>query len=502
MAILSLLLVGLAGYYISWVIYARWFHPYSKYPGPFLASISRLWIAKEVAQTRGDQAVKELHDKYGPIVRIAPDEVDILDPSAIKTLYGAGTAFTKTDFYTAFHAPWARYPEHFVATDETLHSQRRRLLSHIYSMTNIARFEQGIDTCTSIILQRFHQLAASDNNTTDLAVWFRWYAFDVVGQLFFSRHFGFLEKEEDYKGWIEATDLLIPYLAMSAVIQPWLRPFLMLAGVARPSILKGAKMIGTLEQVCEECISGRQGEMDARGKGKGKDDLLDMFFGVMENTGDEDWFGRLEIKGEIYTAIVAGSDTTAIALTSIFYHLMKKPETYRKLKAEIDNATKAGELSRPFIRYQEAVKLKYLDAVCKEGMRLHSSVSLALPRHVPPGGATVAGEWLPGGYRVGVNPHLVQRDKGIFGEDADEFRPERWFEKDAATLDRHILGWGEGAHLCLGKNISLSEIYKLVPELIRSFDMELVNHQKEWTITSLWFNKPSDVNIRITARKQ
>ncbi|KAK4223596.1 putative cytochrome P450 pisatin demethylase-like protein [Podospora fimiseda] len=500
MAILSLLLVGFVGYYISWVVYARWFHPYSKYPGPFLASISRLWIAKEVAQARGDRVVKALHDKYGPIIRIAPDEVHILDPTAIKTLYGAGTAFTKTDFYTAFHAHWARYPEHFVATDETMHSQRRRLVNHIYSMTNISRFEPGIDTCTSLILNHFHTLSKSSSPTTDLSIWFRWYAFDVVGELFFSHHFGFLAEKKDYKGWIESTDLLIPFMAIASVIQPWLRPFLMFAGILKPSILRGAKMIGTIEKVCQECIDTRVKEMEELPEER-KEDLLGQFFGVMESYGDEGWFGGLEIKGEIYTALMAGSDTTAIALTSILYHLLKKPETYRKLKKEIDDATKAGELSKPFIRYQEASKLRYLDAVVKEGMRIHASVALSLPRHVPEGGAEVAGEWFLGGYRVGVNPQLIQRDRSVYGDDADEFRPERWLEGDAANMDRHILTWGDGAHLCLGKNIALMEIYKLVPELIRSFDMELVNSDKDWTVTNLWFNKPSDVNVRVKARK-
>ncbi|KAK4164391.1 putative cytochrome P450 pisatin demethylase-like protein [Cladorrhinum sp. PSN259] len=500
MAILGLLFAGFALYYVSWIIYARWFHPYSKYPGPFLASISRLWIAKEVAKGTSYISIKKWHDKYGPIVRIAPDEVEILDPAAIKQIYGAGTSFTKTNFYTATHAPWARHPEHFVATDPVEHAQRRKLVNNIYSMTSIARFEQGIDTCTSIILERLREQAATDK-AIDLSVWFRWYTFDVIGELFLSRPFGFLDKKEDYRGWIEAIDLLIPFLTISAVIEPWVRPLLMFVGILNPSILQGAKAIGMIEKVCEECVAGRQKEIDDDGGVLQKDDLLNMFFWVMENHGDEDYFGRLEIKGEIYAAIGAGSDTTAIALTSIFYHLMKTPEAYRKLREEIDSATEAGELSRPFIRYQEAAKLRYLDAVCKEGMRIHTSVGLALPRHVPPGGATIAGQWFPGGYRVAISPFLVQHDKGVFGEDADQFRPERWLESDAANKEKHIIGFGDGPRICMGKNIALSEIYKLVPELIRSFDFELADPNKEWTVTNSGFNKASDVNVKIKARE-
>lgn len=191
-----------------------------------------------------------------------------------------------------------------MAIEPAAHAARRKLVSHVYSMTNIARFEEGIDTCTSLILSRFRQLASSSQGpTADLSVWLRWYAFDVVGELFFSRHFGFLEKAEDYKDWIRSTDLLIPFLAISAVLEPWLRPFLMLAGITRPQVYKGAKALGAIEKACDECIGAREKELEEKGGVFEKDDLLAMFFRVVETTGDEDWFGPLEVKGEIYAAM-------------------------------------------------------------------------------------------------------------------------------------------------------------------------------------------------------
>lgn len=117
---------------------------------------------------------------------------------------------------------------------------------------------------------------------------------------------------------------------------------------------------------------------------------------------------------------------------------MRTPTAYAKLTAEIDEAAHAGHLSLPIIQYHEAIGLPYLSACCKEGMRLHPSVGLTLPRHVPRGGCVIAGEWFPEGTRVGVNAAVVQRDKRIFGEDADEFVPERWFRRDAARMERYM----------------------------------------------------------------
>lgn len=127
----------------------------------------------------------------------------------------------------------------------------------------------------------------------------------------------------------------------------------------------------------------------------------------------------------------------AAAITAILYHLLRTPSAYAKLTAEIDQASGAGFLDR-VVQYHQAIGLKYLGTCCKEGMRLHPSVGMTLPLHVPAGGAVIAGEWLPEGTRVGVNAAVTQRDKSIFGEDADAFVSERWFRPDAARMERYM----------------------------------------------------------------
>lgn len=151
----------------------------------------------------------------------------------------------------------------------------------------------------------------------------------------------------------------------------------------------------------------------------------------------------------------AGSDTTAISIRAILYYLMKAPEAMRKLVDEIDEANAAGRLSRPRLKYAEAVKLPYLVAACKEGMRMHPSVGLGLPRHVPEGGKEIAGRFFPGGARVSINACVVHFDEGIFGADAAEFNPDRWFRCDAANMDRHMLQFGGGSRTCIGKNVRI-----------------------------------------------
>jgi hypothetical protein len=76
---------------LAWVIYYRFLTPLAKIPGPFSASLSRLWLMRN--SVRGDmhQTYINLHRQYGPVVRTGPTEVSIADPAAIKPIYGECT---------------------------------------------------------------------------------------------------------------------------------------------------------------------------------------------------------------------------------------------------------------------------------------------------------------------------------------------------------------------------------------------------------------------------
>ena len=200
--------------------------------------------------------------------------------------------------------------------------------------------------------------------------------------------------------------------------------------------------------------------------------------------------------------IFAGSDTTAASLRAIFYYLCRNPEAHRKLLAEIDDAERKGELSNP-VTFAEAQNLRYFQAVIKEALRMHPAVGLLLERIVPRGGAEIKGVWLPEGTVIGMNPWCASRDKSTYGQDADVFRPERWLEANEERLkimDRNFLAFGAGTRTCLGKNISLLEMSKLVPQLLRRFDFDLSDPDREWTLHDYWFVRQTGLICRVKRR--
>ena len=200
--------------------------------------------------------------------------------------------------------------------------------------------------------------------------------------------------------------------------------------------------------------------------------------------------------------IFAGSDTTAASMRAIFYYLNRNMKAHEKLLDEIDEADRKGELSDP-VTFAEAQNLKYFQAVIKEALRMHPAVGLLLERVVPEGGAEVGGVWLPEKTVIGMNPWIASRDKATYGEDAYEFRPERWLEADEERLkimDRNFLAFGGGARTCLGKNISFLEMSKLVPQVLRKFDFELSDPSKEWTLHDYWFVRQTGLICRVKRR--
>ena len=186
-------------------------------------------------------------------------------------------------------------------------------------------------------------------------------------------------------------------------------------------------------------------------------------------------------------------------MRSAIYHLCKNPQHMKKLQAELDAAQSEGNLSE-MITYAEAIKLPFLGAVIKEAMRVHPSICLTYPRHVPEGGREICGYYFAAGCRVGVNPYVIHYDTSIFGEDAEVFDPERWFRPNAKNMESHMFQFGNGSRTCIGKNIALSEVYKFIPQFFRVFDVRQEDPSKLWKEHNTWFVKQTGIDVKLAKR--
>jgi cytochrome P450 len=170
------------------------------------------------------------------------------------------------------------------------------------------------------------------------------------------------------------------------------------------------------------------------------------------------------------STVSAGFDSTPFTMNSIIIFLCKNPKAYRRLKQEVLDTHNQGSLSE-VPKWVEVNKLSYLDAVIKESMRLYPFLNLPLEREVPIGGTEMNGFHIPAGTTVGCHSTLIGRDTAFYGDDADEFKPERWFEGNRVAMERNSLVFGSGKRMCIGLHIAELEIKKTIPVIIRDFDV-------------------------------
>ncbi|KAF2023029.1 cytochrome P450 [Setomelanomma holmii] len=431
---------------------------------------------------------RELHDRYGPIIRIAPNEVTTIELSAIPRIYRNQQPLKKTDFYSVWGGGnISKQLDTFTQTDEKAHSGYRRIVTPVYTLSNVLKSEDYINKHADLKIP------------IDLGVWLQMYAFDVIGEIFFGSMFGFLEKGEDHGEFIASLDALMPVLCITAIGPTYLRPLIMSSAIVSPTALRAVKALEGIRQAA--LAAGGKRKRDIEDGVAHRNDMLQQLFDIVREKGEKVNFSSDEATLEAYVAMFAGSDTTAVAFRAVFYHLMKNPAALATAHNEIDMAYAAGSLSSPIKYAETTTKLPYICAVIKEAMRMHPSVGLSMQRHAPQEGLDLAGKFIPKGYRVGINPAAIHYDKSIFGPDADEFRPERWLVSDDKwkALERGMLIFGAGTRTCIGKNISLVELHTLVPELLRHFDLEMA-HDRPWTTQNRWFHKQIDLVVKVARR--
>ena len=122
----------------------------------------------------------------------------------------------------------------------------------------------------------------------------------------------------------------------------------------------------------------------------------------------------------------------------------------------------------------------------------------------------LVGDVFPAGTEVGMPPWLLNFDKNIIGEDAEEWRLERWADDEQAKrMERVSLNWGMGSRNCLGKGIALLEGEKFVPELIRRYNCELedglrkkAEERDRWDTKARTFVKMVGLKVKVKRREK
>ncbi|KAJ9418044.1 cytochrome P450 [Fusarium oxysporum] len=462
---------------LLWWIISTLTSPLRPYPGPLFAKWTNLWRLYQVRTQKYQWTIQDLHKKYGPIIRIGPNLLDLDYPELIKIIYGTDHRWLKTQFYLNNSSMVDGKIKHnlFSTTSPAEHAQMKKPMAKYYSSSNVLTMEVKMNQVIKELCKQIDNRFLEDNKSFDLAELLGLYTWDMIGSLTFSQPFGYMKKGHDFDGTIIASALSVDYFAQIGQM-----PFLDWLLNKNPMVRIGPPDMSHVTHFSIAQLQRRLEQQEQR-KSSEEPDFLDHFIDGMKSNPDS--VDAKLVLNFLLANVLAGADTTVIALRAIFDFLLQNQHAMTKLKSEI---LTLGFNDAEAVPYSRARSLPYLDAVIRESLRMHPSVAMPLERYVPNTGLTLPdGSFIPPGVAVGLNPYIIGRNE--VAEDESEGEYQRRLRK----MNGADLTFGGGSRICIGRHIALIQIYKAVATLV-----------SRMKIISGWFPLQTGLFVRMRKRSE
>ena len=200
---------------------------------------------------------------------------------------------------------------------------------------------------------------------------------------------------------------------------------------------------------------------------------------------------------QMITFLIAGHETTSGLLSFLFYYLIKNPEAYRKAQAEVDSV-----IGTESIQVHHVNELPYITACLREALRLQPTAPAFTVTPKSENGELLAGKYfIPRGVGIVAVLPAIHRDPAVYGEDVDDFRPERMLDENFNRLPPN--SWkpfGNGARGCIGRLFAWQEAMMVTAMLLQYFNFAANDAQYELHLKSTLTIKPKDFEMRATLR--
>ena len=373
--------------------------------------------------------------------------------------------------------------QNILVADRETHTRQRRLLAHAFSESALREQEPFLQMYAGKLLD---QLAyeCTRQEPINMTAWITFTAFDLIGHMSFGKNFGCLDRK-DYVPFVRAITAMASELQLNNMWRYWgimsIRQFLTPKGLAGQRQMHVRTAMQTVQQRIEEGSEHRD------------------FLHYIVSANDAKGMSPAEIHVNAFSLSIAGSESTATALTGAIFLILTHPSAYHRLVKEVrdTHTTETG------ITLTSTHPLVYLDAVITETLRMYPPVAITLPRRVPAGGEIIAGTFVPANAAVGVNHYSAYHHPDHFHRPGD-FLPERWLPgtRDSSPFvnDRKdvLQPFSFGPRSCLGKNIARAEMRLLLAKLLFRFNWTLPHGQETWmdqSVQGFWQKKPLNCTL-------
>lgn len=430
--------------------------------------------------------IKELHDEFGPIVRLAADELSFNDAQAWKDIYNRRDMLRPPQ--------WGSRPPgveaHSLISAPTVdHARFRKALNLAFSEKSTREYGPVVRSFVLKLIAKLGMRAMK--GPVDLVEWINITTFDIIGEITWSQSYGCLESGTGHAFMGVLLHFQAFLIAASIGYYPWLNRFII--AITPKSAFR----------LLEDIFNDSHERLKNRSRYKPKRSAHPDVFGHLEsyqaNAAGDEKLSEAEMEQNLLTVIVGGSETLTTAISGAFHYLLMDPSILTNLVQEV----RSGFSKEKDIDAQSLSKLPYLNAVIDETLRLCPPFPDALRRQVPSTGAVVAGQAIPPGTTVSVSCYSMFRSPSFFSE-ANSFVPERWIDAwGGSEAEKAFHPFAIGPHNCLGQPLARMELRLILALLLWNFDVKIAQDERlrkwdEQKIYWTWDKQPLRVELRET----
>ncbi|TCD67925.1 hypothetical protein EIP91_011789 [Steccherinum ochraceum] len=469
------------------------FHPLAKFPGPLMCKITKWTLALEYGKGQARDYFIQLHEKYGDVVRIGPNELSFKTADAVAPIL-TNKPLPKGPYYSPRIQNGVAQLDGM--RDFAEHTQRRKLWNKSVTPAAIKEYSEMLK---DVVRDFVTALEKRQGEVLDLSAWLGYMAFEFMGHM--ARSFGLLKAGKDEDGLIKAVDDGTGAIAVIAHV-PWVLSFLAVLPAA------GAmKILMTFtRKVSQERIKS----------GSTSRDLYHYL--IAEDEPEENRPSKESATADGMLSVIAGSDTSATAMSHLFYFLLRNPACMERLQKEIDvTFHEDHELED----YSKMGDMPYLNACINEALRLYPPVQCGLQRRVEKGsgGRMIGSHFVPEDTQVSAHLPLLQRDPRYFYPLPDQFWPDRFLSQETYTLpsgdtirqDQLILErnlfqpFSTGPQNCAGRAIAQQEMRAVVCAILKKFNVEKAEgfdlNTWEKNVADYYVSHRGRLMVKLTARR-
>ncbi|KAK2812443.1 hypothetical protein FQN50_001444 [Emmonsiellopsis sp. PD_5] len=474
--------------------------PLRRVPGPKSYALTKWRLAYDDYIGERTRAIEALHNKYGDVVRVGPNEVSFRSLAALKTIYGAGSGFQRGAFYRMFDVYGRQNLFTFAGMRE--HGARKKLLNHAYSKTSILSPRN-----TSMVQQKtaqFLSLIASEANRTNNAPLeifsaLHYFSLDSISKFVYGPASGggatacltgsakdrslldsIFNPARRRLTWFSVhLPSLTNWLYTRAGLMGKLITSLHLLPMSRPSTFEGIRAHGLAAvQGLDRPHSSKTGEQ------RPEESIMNKLWSVHDNAAKGVSLDLLDVASECADHLLAGIDTTSDTLMMAIFSLSqaKNARFQEKLRAEVLAINDEADIDEDgIVRAVVADRLPYLDAVIKETLRLFAPLPGSEPRFSDRE-EVIDGYVIPGGTVVSMSPYGLHRNPEVFG-DPLRFDPERWLGsvEEVAVMKKWFWAFSSGGRMCIGMHLAMAEMTTLLSTVYRKYRTEIAPGFEEYS---------------------